>query len=190
MSKHPSKETYRPAAGHVKRVVGTDVHPAHSDYPGQGRQPVTLRTGGVPCQHGANRCGDSRMTRCIPKPGLGRTTVEPAARQTTQLAVSSDGCRQTIGSNLHPPAGSECKVPTTSDPLGPADRNSSRTQTPAREPAIGHPPMPLVIPFLVFTAFAIVVATVAWAWVNGTLAETPQERVDHQFESIVRRLSD
>lgn len=50
--------------------------------------------------------------------------------------------------------------------------------------------MLLVIPFLVFTAFAIVLATVAWAWANGTLGETPQERFDRQFESIVRQLSD
>ncbi len=50
--------------------------------------------------------------------------------------------------------------------------------------------MLLVIPLLVFTAFAIVLAAFAWAWANGTLGETPQEQTDRQFESIVRQLSD
>ena len=48
----------------------------------------------------------------------------------------------------------------------------------------------LLIPFLVFTAFAIVLGAFAWGWANDTLAETPQERFDHQFELIVRQLSD
>ena len=47
----------------------------------------------------------------------------------------------------------------------------------------------LVIPFLVFTAFAIVLGAFVWGWTNDTLMETPQERFDHQFEAIVRRLS-
>ena len=50
--------------------------------------------------------------------------------------------------------------------------------------------MLLILPLLVFTAFAIVLSTVAWAWANGTLTETPQERIDHQFELIVRGLAD
>ena len=48
----------------------------------------------------------------------------------------------------------------------------------------------LLIPFLVFTAFTIILGVVAWAWANGTLVETPQERVDRQFELIVRQLSE
>jgi hypothetical protein len=46
----------------------------------------------------------------------------------------------------------------------------------------------LLIPILVFTAFAIVLGALAWGWAHGTLAETPQEQVDHQFELIIRRL--
>ncbi len=48
----------------------------------------------------------------------------------------------------------------------------------------------LAIPFLVFTAFIIILGVLAWAWANGTLAESPQERIDRQFDLIVRRLSD
>ena len=48
----------------------------------------------------------------------------------------------------------------------------------------------LLIPFPVFTAFTIILGVVAWAWANGTLVETPQERIDHQFELIIRRLTD
>ena len=48
----------------------------------------------------------------------------------------------------------------------------------------------LLIPFLVFTAFTIMLGALAWGWANGTLAETPQERIDHQFELIVRQLAD
>lgn len=47
----------------------------------------------------------------------------------------------------------------------------------------------LLIPFLVFTAFAIILSALTWGWANGTLVETPQERVDYQFELIVRQLS-
>jgi hypothetical protein len=47
----------------------------------------------------------------------------------------------------------------------------------------------LIVPFLVIAAFAIVVTAFAWGWVNGTLVETPQERVDYQFEQIVQRLA-
>ena len=50
--------------------------------------------------------------------------------------------------------------------------------------------MPLVIPLIVFGSLTIVLATVIWGWANGTLGETPQERIDHQFENIVRRLMD
>ena len=50
--------------------------------------------------------------------------------------------------------------------------------------------MLLVLPFLVFTAFTIILSALAWGWANGTLVETPQERIDHQFELIVRQLSD
>lgn len=48
----------------------------------------------------------------------------------------------------------------------------------------------LLLPFLVFTAFAIVLGAIAWGWANGTLVESPQERVDHEFEFIVSRLAD
>ena len=48
----------------------------------------------------------------------------------------------------------------------------------------------LFIPFLVFTAFTIILGAVAWAWANGTLVETPEERVDRQFELIIRQLAE
>ena len=47
----------------------------------------------------------------------------------------------------------------------------------------------LLIPFLVFTAFTIMLGALAWGWAHGTLVESPQERIDHQFELIVRKLS-
>ena len=49
--------------------------------------------------------------------------------------------------------------------------------------------MLLIVPVLVFTAFAIVLGAFAWGWANDTLVETPQERFDHKFELIVRHLS-
>lgn len=50
--------------------------------------------------------------------------------------------------------------------------------------------MLLVIPFLVFTAFAIILSALAWGWANDTLGETQQERIDRQFETIVRQVSE
>jgi hypothetical protein len=41
---------------------------------------------------------------------------------------------------------------------------------------------------LVVLAFAIVAASIAWAWRHGTLHPTEQERTDLEFERIVRRL--
>ncbi len=41
---------------------------------------------------------------------------------------------------------------------------------------------------LVALAVTIIVTTVAWAWHRGTLHPTEQERVDLEFERIVRRL--
>jgi hypothetical protein len=41
---------------------------------------------------------------------------------------------------------------------------------------------------LVVMALAIVAATIAWAWRHGTLRTTEQERIDLEFERIVRRL--
>lgn len=41
---------------------------------------------------------------------------------------------------------------------------------------------------LVAIALAIVATTIAWAWRNGTLHTSEQERVDLEFERIVRRL--
>ena len=47
-----------------------------------------------------------------------------------------------------------------------------------------------LIAFLACTAFAIVLVAMVWAWANGTLVETPQERIDRQFDQIVRNLLD
>jgi hypothetical protein len=48
--------------------------------------------------------------------------------------------------------------------------------------------MILAISTLVSSALCIVFGVVAWGWANGTLQESPQEKVNHQFELIVRRL--
>jgi len=39
-------------------------------------------------------------------------------------------------------------------------------------------------------AMGIVLWAVAWAWANDALRDSPQERIDHEFERIARRLSD
>lgn len=41
---------------------------------------------------------------------------------------------------------------------------------------------------LFLVAFAIVLFAVVWAWRNGTLRTSEQERFDMKFERIVRRL--
>ncbi len=41
---------------------------------------------------------------------------------------------------------------------------------------------------LVALAVKIIVAAVAWAWRTGTLHPSEQERIDLEFERIVRRL--
>ena len=46
----------------------------------------------------------------------------------------------------------------------------------------------MVVISLVATALAIILGTVGWGWSRGTLRETAQERIDREFESIVRRL--
>lgn len=46
--------------------------------------------------------------------------------------------------------------------------------------------MLLVISSLLSTAIAIVLGAVVWGWSNGTLCESSQEQVNHQFELIVR----
>ena len=48
----------------------------------------------------------------------------------------------------------------------------------------------ILIPIVVFAAFAIALGAVVWAWANGTLVETPQERIDRQFDQIVRHILD
>lgn len=45
-----------------------------------------------------------------------------------------------------------------------------------------------LVAMLVVVAFAIVAVSIAWAWRHGTLHTTRQERIDHEFERIVRRL--
>lgn len=44
------------------------------------------------------------------------------------------------------------------------------------------------VAFPLLLAVAILTAVVWWAWRNGTLQTTDQERVDFEFERIVRRL--
>lgn len=46
----------------------------------------------------------------------------------------------------------------------------------------------VVLASLVATSLAVMAFAVAWGWRNGTLAETPQERYDHEFERIAARL--
>lgn len=46
--------------------------------------------------------------------------------------------------------------------------------------------MLLAISILVATAVAIELAVVVWGWTNDTLHESPQERVNLQFDAIVR----
>jgi hypothetical protein len=48
--------------------------------------------------------------------------------------------------------------------------------------------MLLLAALLVVTPVLTIVASVAWGWRNGTLAESPQERMDWEFERIVRRI--
>jgi hypothetical protein len=47
-----------------------------------------------------------------------------------------------------------------------------------------------VLSSLVATSIGVIVATFAWGWRNGTLAETMQERFDHEFDRIALRLGD
>jgi hypothetical protein len=48
----------------------------------------------------------------------------------------------------------------------------------------------MVVAFLVGSAFAVIVGALGWGWSRGTLHETDRERVDREFERIVRRLED
>ena len=45
-----------------------------------------------------------------------------------------------------------------------------------------------VIASLVATSIGVMVGAVVWAWRSGSLFETKQERYDHEFERITRRL--
>ncbi len=45
----------------------------------------------------------------------------------------------------------------------------------------------VVVTFLVGTALAVMLGTIAVGWTHGTLQETDQERIDREFERIVRR---
>lgn len=48
--------------------------------------------------------------------------------------------------------------------------------------------MLLVAVILVVAPVLTIVTSVAWGWRNGTLVESPQERIDREFERIVRRI--
>ena len=48
--------------------------------------------------------------------------------------------------------------------------------------------MIIVLATLVSSALLIVSGMLAWGWANGTLYESPEEKVNRQFELIVRRL--
>ncbi len=45
----------------------------------------------------------------------------------------------------------------------------------------------MVVVSLVAAAVAIILATAGWGWSRGTVRESPQERIDREFEAIVRR---
>lgn len=48
-----------------------------------------------------------------------------------------------------------------------------------------------VVAALMFTfAMGSSPGALAWAWANGSLRDSDQERFDHEFERISRRLSD
>jgi hypothetical protein len=49
--------------------------------------------------------------------------------------------------------------------------------------------MIVVIASLGGTALSIIFGALGWGWSRGTLHETKQERIDHEFERIVRGLS-
>ena len=46
----------------------------------------------------------------------------------------------------------------------------------------------LVIMAMVAMALSTVAGTIGWAWRHGTLRTTEQERIDFEFERIVRRM--
>ena len=48
--------------------------------------------------------------------------------------------------------------------------------------------MIFTISALVSSALCIVLCVVVWGWANGTLGESQQEKVNRQFEMIVRQL--
>ena len=48
--------------------------------------------------------------------------------------------------------------------------------------------MLFIISSLVSIAVLVQVAVVVWGWANGTMHESPQEKVNAQFEEIVRRV--
>jgi hypothetical protein len=46
----------------------------------------------------------------------------------------------------------------------------------------------IVIASLVGVALTVIVGTVGWSWTSGTLRETDEDRVDHEFFRIVHRI--
>lgn len=46
----------------------------------------------------------------------------------------------------------------------------------------------VIVASLVAASVGIIAGTVAVSWRNGNLFETPQERVDREFDRIARRL--
>jgi hypothetical protein len=46
----------------------------------------------------------------------------------------------------------------------------------------------IVVASLVGAALTIIVGTVGWGWTAGTLHDTDQDRVDHEFFRIVHRI--
>ena len=86
-------------------------------------------------------------------------------------------------------AGRTLYVTGRCDPFSGRQRRRSAKYQLASGPLESARSMLLIVPVLVFTAFAIVLGAFAWGWANDSLVETPQERFDHQFELIVRHLS-
>lgn len=46
----------------------------------------------------------------------------------------------------------------------------------------------MVVAILVGSALAVILGAFGWGMSRGTLGETDRERIDREFESIVRRL--
>ena len=54
----------------------------------------------------------------------------------------------------------------------------------------GDAPTETLFVSVLLLPIVILVALVIWGWAHDTLRESPQEKIDHEFERIARRLRD